>query len=336
MSVNRAFIVLHLLVAGEARLIRTCLYAIPLIFCIIFYSFQLGSKIITYFESYMEESYIGTMGELTLSTPSSSFVSELYQDAEQASLNVSKKFSVKSLVGIKTSDQSIIKGLDVLVYDSGYLASKFDGLTSPGSSLIISSVVAKQLGLTEQNTPISLYDPQRKQEVSFSHVLIVDLGFLRSDPVIIISAINYEKLIGEVIKYNQLEFHRLPLFGQKKVEDLARYRFNQGTFSSYKITDTQSLTSEHQEVFGALNWLSYVLFIILILLNFLLSVLAVNTVLKAKKNAIHTMKLLGMTSQELWGYVLITWLFLLSTSYTVSYVALLLTERQVLYYIFSF
>lgn len=283
----------------------------------------------------MEESYIGTMGELTVTSPSSSFISELHQDAKHATLNVSKKFSIKSLVGIKTKQQNLIKGLDVLVYEADYIASKFDDITVPDSSLIVSSVVAKQLGLTDQDIQISLYDPQRKEEVSFRQILFVDLGFFTSEPVIILSTNSYERLTGEALKYNQLEFHKLPLLGQKKVEALASSRFSKGTFSSYKIVDTQSLTNEHQEVFLALNWLSYLLFIILILLNLLLSVLAVNTVLKAKKNAIHTMKLLGMTSQELWSYVLATWLLLLTISYSVSYATLKLTESQVIRYIFS-
>lgn len=326
--------VLRLLSAGEARLIRLCLYAIPVIFCIIFYSFLLGNKVLSYFENYMQESYVGVMGELTINSPSSAYINALYVDSLKAGFQVSQKLTHKSLFALQSKHLSLVKGFQVYVYKSDYLKSKFDLTADLDNTLIISSIVAKQLALQEHSVPLFLSDPHINNKLEIKQLKVVDLGFLTSEPIIMLSAKQYQQLQGKAVNFQQLEFHQLPPFAKRQIENLAQSRFLQGQYSSYKIIDTKNLSREHEAVFNALHWLAYIIFATLVMLNLLLSVLAVKTLLSAKKSAIHTLQLLGMTWQELWSYILFAWIVLLLSSYLICSFLTQLTEQQVIQFIF--
>lgn len=326
--------VLRLLVSGEARLIRLCLYAIPIIFCVIFYSFLLGNRVLSHFESYMQESYVGMMGELSVTSPSSHYIQALYQDSLASGYQVSEKLTQQVLLAVKSSRLNLVKGLQLYVYSGDYLNKKFALKDHDKQTLIVSSIVAKQLALSEQDLPIKLADPHIEVDVSFQQLKIVDLGFLTAQPIIMLSAAQYQKLMNIAVSYKQLEFYQLPAFAKQKIEQLASQRFNSAHYSSYKLIDTQSLSSEHESVFNALHWFSYIVFTILILLNLCLSVLAVKTILSAKKAAIQTLQLLGMTWQELWSYLLFAWLALLITSYLLCSFLVNISQQQVLNFIF--
>lgn len=320
--------------SSEARLIRAALCAIPIIFCVVFYTFQMGSRVLVYFENYIEESYIGIKGELTVTSPSSQFLTQLYDDTKATSLLASKKQTTKTLLGVRVGNIDLVKGFDVLVYQREYLNRKFDDFSRNKNALIINTVVENQLGIENRNEPFTLYDPNSKVEVTFSTIVVVDLGFLTSESIAILAQDDYEKLFKRPAKYNQLEFHDVNIMSRHQIALLAQTRFEQGAFSSYKILDVKTLTSEHQQVLGALQWLSYVLIIVLVTLNLLLSILAVKTVIKAKQSSINTMKLLGMTSQELWGYLIGLWVLLLLASLAISNIAVRLSEDTIFGYIF--
>ncbi len=332
--INRLWIVVRLLVLGERRFVRWALYAIPIIFSVIFYSFLTGNRLISNFEQSMQQSYVGVLGRLSISSPSAQLIDSLYSEFHQAGLPVSRKLTQKALLYLQTADFQGVRGVDLYVYQPGYLAQKFTQQTSNEPLIVLSSVLARQLNISAQQS-LRLANPQHKgAEIDFPQVIISDLGFLTSAPVLMIDARVYEILFLEMPRFTTLEFAHLPRLGLFSVQQQLKSFLQNQPQATYTLQDVAQLTREHQRVFRLISGLTWVVAIILVLLNILLSAMALNMAIKAKRNGILTLQLLGMTPLQLWLCVLVVWFSVLTGCYVLAHSLFLWSAPLISNYLF--
>ena len=330
-KINITIIIIRLLFFGEIRFVQVVLGLVPFVFFIIFYSFLLGVDILEKFESYMEESYVGIMGDLIVSSPSQDFMKSFKK--EYLSDKASIKYNQTVSLGVKFDDFDFVKGFDLFVYEGSYLEHKFKEFNNDNKSIIINTVVAKQLNLS-LGQHVYLYEPNSEVQKEFYNIVVVDLGFLNSLPIMMMSDESYEVLFGKEVFFNQIEFNGLSDQDKLGVINTAKRVFNQGTYSSYKIIDVKNLTDEHRIIFNSLNFISYLIFTVIMSLNIILALLAVKMVLSTKFRSFETLKLIGMSTFVLWSNLIYIWIGIVVATFISSYLTLYFTKSIIFIHLF--
>ena len=331
MTLDRALLIARIMLAGQTRLIRLTTYSVPLVFLFVFYAYLGSSSVLNRFESYMEQSFVGVMGQVQVSSPSRDFLKKLQQAPVLSAVSNSMRLESKTVFNIHTEQLDLIKGVTLLVYQDDYLQNKFSDLTS--QQLIMSRVLANQLGITDTKTELTLMVPSVKVKKIFSTIYLVDFGFLTSEPIVIIPEQQYQTLFGEPPKYNQLEFSDLSVQAVDNLKSTIDDHFTNSQSLSYKVVDVKALTTEHSQIFSNLQHFKLVLFTFLLGLCCAVFYVAVRMLMVAKQSALEVMQLLGMTLTELWVYVLsLSSLFTLLL-YFVAYLSWTFTEQRVFSYL---
>lgn len=331
MTLDRALLIARIMLAGQTRLIRLTTYAIPLVFLFVFYAYLGSSSVLNRFESYMEQSFVGIMGQVQVSSPSREFLKKLQQAPVLSAVSNSMRLESKTVFNIYTDQLNLIKGVTLLVYQDDYLQDKFSDLTS--QQLIMSRVLANQLGITDTKTELTLMVPSVKVKKTFSTLYMVDFGFLTSEPIVIIPEQQYQALFGEPPKFNQLEFSDLSVQAVDNLKSTIDGHFANSQSLSYKVVNVKALTTEHSQIFSNLQHFKLVLFTFLLGLCCAVFYVAMRMLMVAKQSALEVMQLLGMTLMELWIYVLsLSSLFTLWI-YFVAYLSWRLTEERVFSYL---
>ncbi len=194
MTVDRALLIARIMLTGQTRLIRLTTFSIPLVFLFVFYAYLGASSVLNRFEHYMEQSFVGIMGQVQVSSPSRDFLTALQQVPVLSGVSNSLRLESKSLLHIGTAQLDLVKGITLLTYEDDYLQNKFSDLHS--QQVIMSRVLANQLGITEMNTELTLMVPSVKVKKTFATIYLVDFGFLTSDQIVIISQQQYQTLFG--------------------------------------------------------------------------------------------------------------------------------------------
>ncbi|MGF1763190.1 hypothetical protein [Aliivibrio kagoshimensis] len=331
MTVDRALLIARIMLAGQTRLIRLTTYSIPLVFLFVFYAYLGASSVLNRFEHYMEQSFVGIMGQVQVSSPSRDFLTALQQVPVLSGVSNSLRLESKSLLHIGTEQLDLVKGITLLTYEDDYLQNKFSDLDS--QQVIMSRVLANQLGITEMNTELTLMVPSVKVKKTFSTIYLVDFGFLTSDPIVIISQQQYQTLFGVPPKFNQLEFSGLSTSAVDKLRRTIDDHFTNSQSLSYKVVDVKALTSEHSQIFSNLQHFKIVLFGFLLGLCCAVFYVAVRMLMVAKQNALEVMQLLGMTYSELWAYIVILSSLFTLLLYFAAHLSWTLSEQLIFAYL---
>lgn len=284
---------IKILVRGQTNLIKFALISLPVILVFVFYSLFMTQNIVNAFEKHMYKSYFGIFGDLQL-VSEVSFLEALYQSPKLAHLKRSYRVTAKTVLLFEGESTNVLKGVDIIAYEQDYLSEKFaETHHYRKGSLILSAVAFNQLG-ADKNPIKSIYNPINKLTAGFERQVVVDFGFLGSQPIVVMSIKDFQKLKLETLAFNQVEFNGLTSSNIIEIENLANSLLKEGFASDYQIINQKTLTQEARNVFEMIEFFRYVFFFILISVCFTIYFLAIKLLMNTKKVSLTILECLGM------------------------------------------
>jgi hypothetical protein len=258
----------------------------------------------------MHKSYFGVFGDLQLESESV-LLKAVYQAPELSHLNRSYRVATKAVYLFEGESRNVLKGVDVIAYESTYLVNKFkqDEVyflpnTNPSntikvgngsvSSVILSAVTYNQVGHIE-NRIKGIFNPLTQLNVSVDNLGVVDFGFLGNKPYIVMNIGDLQALNTQAIVFNQVEFNGLKPSDIKKIEAVANRFLAQGLARDYQIINKKRLTQEARNVFETVDFLRNILFFVLLSIGVIIYYLAVKLLLNSKKASLNVLEHLGIS-----------------------------------------
>ena len=345
---------LKVLSRGQSRFIRVALVTLPLVLTFVLYSFFITQNLVDAFEKHMHKSYFGVFGDLQLLS-SPALLNAVYNAPELASLNRSYRVSTQSVLLFESQTKDVLKGVNILAYETNYLINKFNSENVAENyqegTIILSTVVFNQLNAGEHMVK-AIFNPLTKQTARFNQQMRLDFGFLGSQPIIVMSLADLQKLYTKksptllsghlnrssntitsnksidknttkTLSYNQIEFNGLSATDIDVVKRVANRILKQGVATDYQLINQKTLTQESRRVFSRVNAFKSAFFFVLISISFAIYFLALRVLLNTKKEALSILQCLGVSNHS----IVMTLIFVIAV---VTFVCLLLAQQLAL------
>ena len=284
-----------LLIRGQTRLIKVSLIALPLILLFIFYGFFTTQNLVVAFEKQLHKSYFGLFGDLQIASQPA-LLEAIYRAPEFVHLERSFRINTKSVFLFEGELQKVLKGVEVIGYEDDYFKTKFASHKS--NHLILSSVAFNQLG-GDQNKVLSIFNPLNKKSLEVAHQTVLDFGFLSSNPIIVMSMTDLQRLYVNPLFFNQIEFNGLNSDEIQFIETVSNRLLRQGLATDYQLINPKKLTQEAREIFGTVNLFKNAFFILMALISLSIYFLAIKLLLNSKAESLKIIEYLGISRYEI-------------------------------------
>ena len=292
--------ILKLFYKSSGWLLKLSFWSLPVALFISILSFLFIDNLLSSYERYLMNSYLGSQGRISIESENKEFMNALEDFSYKNKFIFSPKRVLKANVVFVSKDKKITKYAKFIILEKSYLEQKFKQKTLDGYTLFVNKVFVKSMGSLSLDKFKTLYFDDKNNSYHVASYIDIDTGFLGSEPIIYISSIFAQKLFGDneqkmkTIEYLEVDTSRIKYIKDKKVQLAREYHV-----LNCKIHDLLEDTRATKELFEKVNMIQTFISGILFLLSLGVIVLSISVSVEFKKNSLKILQLIGMSKRDL-------------------------------------
>lgn len=297
MDTSRA--ILKLLYKSSGWLLRFSFYALPIALFFSISSYLFIDKVLSSYERYLINSYIGIQGRVSVETNDKKLIKGLVEFSQSQKLKYSLKKELKTTVTF-LGEIKLPKYAKFIVLDQTYMQQKFNNLHANRETLFVNDVFLNSMGSLDKASFNKLYFNDDKKLFDINGIERVDTGFLSSEPIVFISAYFAKEIFGdiqkekEVVEYLENSDKSIKTIKQTVKQLAMKYKTLQ-----IKVHDLILDTQDTKEFFEKTSIIQKAISILIFMLSVGIILLSISVSIEFKKNSLKTLQLIGMSSRDL-------------------------------------
>ena len=292
--------ILKLFYTSSGWLLKFSFWALPIALFFSLSSFLFIDNLLSSYERYLTNSYLGTQGRISIETTSKPLTNGIASYSKENKLIYSPKKIVKSNVVFKNRNKSLTKYAKFIVLDLKYLKQKFNYKNIDTNTIFVNEVFSKSMGAIDINKFKQIYLDDDEKILNISNIKVIDTGFLGSEPIIFITTQFANKLFGTIKQKKQIiEFLEKDTKNIKKLKLKINELSKEYQVLEMKIFDLLTDTKVTKEFFKKVTMIQFGISILLFILSLGVIILSISVSIEFKKNSLKILQLIGMSVFDL-------------------------------------
>jgi len=314
-------IILVLFYKSSNWLLKLSFYLLPIALFFSMVSFLFVDNLLNSYNRYIENSYMGVQGRLSIISNDTKFISGLIDFSQKSGFLYSPKREIKSNFTLKNGDKIVSKFANFIVLNKNYLEKKFHQKIEV-NTLFVNRVFSKSMGSLGLDGFKEIYI-KKDNSLNISKIVVVDTGFLGNKPMIFVTNSFAKKLFKREIVFNSVEFLEKNIESISQIKDKAKSLAKEYGVFKYKIKDILNDTKDVKKMFDTLFNVKAGISCLIFVLSLFIILLGISVSIEFRKNSLSTLHLIGMSVADLAitlsGIMFIIWSIILGVSLLALY-----------------
>jgi len=296
---NTSKTILKLLYSSSGWLLKFSFFSLPFALFLSISSYLFIENILSSYEKYLVDSYIGVQGRLSVESDDLKLMDDLAVYSQDQKLKYSQKKELKTILTF-LGKVKVVKYANFIFLEHSYMKQKFKNQNIKKNTLFVNDVFLNSMGSLDLCSFKKVSFDKGKKEFAIDSIEKIDTGFLNSEPTIFMTLSFGKEIFGELKRDRvTIEFLESSL---KKIDMIKKETLllaKKDKTMNLKINDLILDTKETKEFFHKVSIIENSISLLIFLLSMGIILLSISISIEFKKNSLKTLQLVGMSSRDL-------------------------------------